>query len=116
MSVTITLTDPLAEQLRIRATRQHLQLEEFVFTLLKNALQPANQDILTPEDVVAKIKATPRTLKNIRPATDSLLEALRHAPDYPDFELEAWEKQWSDIEWEMKAITRANDIAEGRGE
>ena len=116
MSITITLTDPLAEQLRIRATRQHLQLEEFVFILLKNVLQPANQDILAHEDVVAKIKATPPTLKNIRPATSSLLETLRHAPDYPDFDLEAWEKQWINVEWEMKARTRANDIAEGRGQ
>ena len=49
MSITITLTDPLAEQLRVRARRQHLQVEELVFTLLKNALQPADQDIFTPE-------------------------------------------------------------------
>jgi plasmid stability protein len=115
MSVTITLTDPLAEQLRIRAKRQHLQVEELVFTILKNALQPANQNVLTPEEVVAKIKATPPTPKNIRPATGSLLEALRNAPDYPDFDLETWEKEWADVEREMKAVTRANALAEGRG-
>ena len=60
--------------------------------------QPVDQDILTPEDVVAKIKATPPTPTNIRPATGSLPEALRNAPDYHDFDLETWEKQWTDVE------------------
>ncbi len=115
MSVTITLTDPLAEQLRIRAGRQHLRLEDFALDILKNALTPAMQDVPTPEDVVAKIQATPPNPKNIHSATGSLLEALRNAPDYPDFDLKSWEKKWSDAEREMKAMTRANDIAEGRG-
>lgn len=115
MSVTITLNDPLAEQLRMRAMRQHLQLEELVFTILKDALKPANIDILTPEEVVAKIQATPPNPQNIHFATGSLREALRHAPDYPDFDLEAWELSWVAVEREMKAVTRANTIAEGRG-
>ena len=115
MSVTITLTDPLVKQLRIQARRQHLQLEELVFNILNNALTPANQDVLTPEEVVAKIQATPPNPMNIHPATGSLREALHNAPDYPDFDLESWEKEWANVEREMKAVTRANDIAEGRG-
>lgn len=114
MPVTITLTDPLAEQLSVRAKKQDLQVEEFVFNILNNALILTNRDVLNPEEVVAKIKATTPDLKNIHPATDSLLEALRNAPDYPEFDLESWEKEWADVEREMKAVTRANDIAEGR--
>jgi len=65
--------------------------------------------------VVAKIQATPPNPANIRPATGSLAEALQNAPDDPDFDLETWIREWSMIEYEMKAITHANSIAEGRG-
>ena len=38
MSITITLRDdPLVEQLRTRAMRQHLQVEELVSAMLKDA-------------------------------------------------------------------------------
>ena len=40
---------------------------------------------------------------------------IHAAPGDPCFELENWKRQWSDIEAEMKAIARANDIAEGHG-
>lgn len=115
MSVTITLNDPLVEQLQIRARRQHLQLEELVFAILKDALMPTNQDILTPEDVVAKIRATPPNPQSIHVARGSLRDALRHAPDDPDFDRDAWEQSWVAVEREMKAVTRANTMAEGRG-
>ncbi len=114
MSVKITVTDPLAEQLRVQARRQHLQLEDLVFSLLKSALQPLTQEVLSPEEVVEKIKATPPSPRNFRPATDSLLEALCNAPDYADFNHETWEKEWADVERDIKAVVRANDIAEGR--
>ena len=39
----------------------------------------------------------------------------QNAPDDPDFDLESWRQQWAAVEAEMKAITRANDMAEGRG-
>ncbi len=115
MSLTITLNDPLVEQLRMRAMRQHLQLEELVFTILKDALKPVNQDMLTPEDVVAKILATPPNPQYIHFATGSLRDALRHAPDYPNFDLNGWEQAWAEVEREMKTMTRANTLAEGRG-
>jgi hypothetical protein len=49
----------------------------------------------------------------IRPATGSLIEALKERQTDPDFDLEAWEQQWELFEAEMKTVTRANDIAEG---
>jgi len=65
--------------------------------------------------LVERIKATPPNPATIRPATGSLAEALQDAPEDPDFDLETWTRQWDAIEAEMKAIDRANDIAEGRG-
>jgi len=114
MSVTVTLNDTLAEQLHTRAQTQRISLEELVVTILSDALEPVNGDYLTPEEVVAKIKATPLNPANICLATGSLSEALQHSPDFPEFNLEAWQKEWVRVEREMKAITRANDIAEGR--
>ena len=65
--------------------------------------------------LVERIKATPPNPATIRPATGSLAEALQNAPENPDFDLETWTRQWDAVEAEMKAIDRANDIAEGRG-
>ena len=46
---------------------------------------------------------------------DEVLEEVRHLPEDPEFELETWRRQWSAVEAEMRALTRANDLAEGRG-
>lgn len=114
MPVTITLNDTLAEQLHSRAQIQKISLEELITNILTVVLEPANGDHLTPEEVVAKIKATPPDHLNVRPATGSLLEALQQSPDVPDFDLETWQKEWAGVEREMKTVTRTNDIAEGR--
>ncbi len=115
MPVTINLTDTLAEKLQVRAGMQQISLEKLAVNILNKALEPADEDYPTPEEVVARIKATPPNPANIRPGTGSLAEALQNAPDFPEFDLEAWEKEWAVVEREMKAVTRANDIAEGRG-
>jgi hypothetical protein len=65
--------------------------------------------------LVERIKATPPNPAAIRPATGSLAEALQNSPEDLDFDLESWTRQWAAIEAEIKAIDRANDIAEGRG-
>jgi prevent-host-death family protein len=65
--------------------------------------------------LVERIMATPPNPATIRPATGSLAEALKNAPEDPDFDLETWTRQWDAVEAEMKAIDRADDIAEGRG-
>ncbi len=62
--------------------------------------------------LVEQIKAEPPNPAAIRPATGSLAEALQNAPEDPDFDLETWTRQWAAVEAEMKAIDRANDIAE----
>lgn len=65
--------------------------------------------------LVERIKATPPNPNNVHPATASLSELLQNAPEDPDFDLESWTRQWQAIETEMKAIDRADDVAEGRG-
>jgi hypothetical protein len=64
--------------------------------------------------LVERIKATPPNPAAIRPATGSLAEALQNAPEDPNFDLKTWTRQWDAIEAEMKAMDRADDIAEGR--
>ena len=115
MITIITLPDELAQDLQHRAEEKKISLDELVVDLLTDALASEPEAYPSLEEVVARIKATPPNLANIRPATGSLAEALQNAPDDPDFDLETWTQQWAAIEAEMKAITRANDITEGRG-
>ena len=51
------------------------------------------------------IKATPPNPQSIRAAQGSLAEALKKAPNDPDFDLGQWEKNWSVVEAEMEAVT-----------
>ncbi len=114
MSLTITLSDELAHKLQIKAERRHLSPEALALTILADSLAETDE-FPTLEEVVAHTKALPPNPASIRPATGSLLEALQNVPDDPDFDLETWTEEWAKIEAEMKAITRANDIVEGRG-
>lgn len=112
MPVTVTLPHPLATQLQTRANFKRISLGQMVVDMLVNTLQREAEDTAL-EEIVAQIKATPPNPASFRPATGSLLEALENAPDDPDFDLERWNREWSIVEAEMKAITRLNDIAEG---
>ena len=66
-------------------------------------------------ELVTAIQTTPPNPTLIRPATANLAELLSAAPDDSSFDLQGWQRQWSALEAEMKALTRANDISEGRG-
>ena len=90
-------------------------------------LERANQSVATAVDLetiqndpelvalVEQIQATPPNPNNIHPATASLAELLQNAPPAPDFDLTTWTQQWQAVEAEIKAINRADDIAEGHG-
>jgi len=85
----------------------------------RRRLRPADVEaIRTDPELVAlaeRIQAAPPNPAAIRPAAGSLAEALRNAPEDPDFDLETWTRQWEAVEAGMKAMERADDIAEGRG-
>jgi hypothetical protein len=75
---------------------------------------PTLKDDCTPEEAVALIRNMPANPAQIRAATESLVQALQSAPDDPSFDLESWQRQWSAVEAELKSVTRANEVAEGR--
>lgn len=66
-------------------------------------------------ELVTAIQATSPNPSLVRPATANLAELLQAAPDDSSFDLQSWQRQWSAVEAEMKAMTRTNDVAEGRG-
>lgn len=57
------------------------------------------------EEVVAKIRAVPPNPHGVRPASGSLADALRNAPEDSDFDLVAWTQAWKMAEAEMETIT-----------
>ena len=113
MAITITLEDDLVAGLENRAKKQQLSVEQFAISILSEAVEESES--VTPQEAVTRIQTTPPNPSQIRPATANLADVLRAAPDDPCFDLENWNRQWSIVEAESKAITRANDIAEGRG-
>ncbi|MGH9846180.1 MAG: hypothetical protein ACREEM_46355 [Blastocatellia bacterium] len=124
MAITITLPDILATKLQTEAQARDRSAEEFAVELLDQALTAEPKETehfpLTLEEVVAKIKSLPPNPNAYRLPTGSLADYLEkslaaEAEDDEEFDLEAWQREWDAVEEEMKAITRANDIAEGRG-
>jgi plasmid stability protein len=113
MAITITLEDDLFAELKDRAKKQQLSVEQLVIRILTEAM--TGSEPVTPQEAVARVQVTPVNPAQLRAATADLGDLLHAAPSDPCFDLESWKRQWSDVEAEMKAITRANDIAEGRG-
>jgi plasmid stability protein len=113
MAMTFTFEDDLVAELKDRAKQQQLSVEQLVIRILTEAM--ASSEPVTAREAVARVQAAPPNPAQVRPATADLADLLHAAPGDPCFELENWKRQWSDIEPEMKAIARANDIAEGRG-
>ena len=123
MEITLNLPDLLATKLQTEARAQQRPTEEVAVELLDQALDVDQEppDYVPPslEEVVARIRATPPNPKMVRPPEGSLGEYLATSiaaedPNEPFDEAE-WKRQWAAVEAEMKAMTRANDLAEGRG-
>jgi len=113
MATTITVPEPLAIRLQQQARVQHRSVEDVALEILRDAL--VEPPIPSVDAVVAKIKATRPNHRNIRPAHGSLAEVLRRTPHTEVFDLDQWQKDWAAVEAEMRAVTRADDLAEGRG-
>ncbi|MDP9312440.1 MAG: hypothetical protein M3R24_16410 [Chloroflexota bacterium] len=112
MTTTITVPDTLAIQLQQRAKVQQRSIEEVALDILRDALTETALPSL--DAVVANIKATAPNPRNIRPAQGSLADVLRRAPKNDAFDLDLWQKDWAAVEAEMRAVTQADDLAEGR--
>ena len=113
MSVTIAIEDDLVAGLQNIAKREQLSVEQLAIRILTAALEDA--ELVTPPEAVERIQATPPNPSQVRPATTNLADVLHAAAGDPCIDLESWNRQWSVVETEFKAITRANDLAEGRG-
>ncbi len=109
--MTITLPQELNDKLLEEAKTRDAEVEEVALDILRQALFPQTE-LDAVEGVVKQIQAAGPS--KLRPATGSLADALRDAPEDPDFDLEEWTKQWQSVEEEMRIITRQNDVAEGR--
>ncbi|MEP7341629.1 MAG: hypothetical protein ABI977_28110 [Acidobacteriota bacterium] len=126
MEITLNLPDVLATKLQTEAQAQRRSTEEVAVELLDQALEVELelQEYIPPtlEEVVARIRATPPNPANQfdeRIMMQGLREYLQASiaaedPNEPFDEAE-WKQQWAAVEAEMKATTRANDLAEGRG-
>ncbi len=68
------------------------------------------------QEIVTIIQGTAPDSSLVRPATAKLADLLHSVPGDSSFDVEDWRRQWSAVEAEMKALTRANDVAEGRRE
>lgn len=113
MSIAITLDDDLVAGLENKAKQQQLSVEQFALNILSEAIE--EPEFVPPREVVTSIQATPPNPAQLRPATANLAEALRAAPGDPGFDLENWNRQWSVVDAELKAVTRTNAVAEHCG-
>lgn len=123
MTTTIILPDDLAQQLRQQAAARRrsaeaLAIEYIAAALAEEAAAPATAGAPSPDDnaellaLIAHIKAMPKNPQNIIPAKGHLAEVLaKMAHGEPDQEvLDALRA----AELELRAMNRADDIAEGR--
>jgi len=111
MTILVSLPPPIEENLRRAARIQSISPENLAAQILEDAF--TDETFETPEQVVERIKRLPPDPSNIRPATVSLKELLENSPIDPEFDVAEWQRQWDQIEQEMKAISRANREAEG---
>ena len=113
MSTTITLPDDVARKLQARAGARKVSLDDLIAKLLNDMLEREEAGP-TLDQVIVNIKMTRPDPAAFHPATESLAEKLANSPVDPSFDAQAWNREWAGVEAEMKAITRADDLAEGR--
>lgn len=113
MTTTITLPDRLVEQLEQQAAARHRSVEALVIEYVEAALSDETTDEEESlEALVVRIKAMPPNPASIIPAQGNLAEVLRDMiAGEPDEEVLA---ALATAERELRAINRADDIAEGR--
>lgn len=114
-TITITVPQEFAHTLQEWAQEQQVSRADLVTQVVQEALGHKQiEQEPTLEEIVEEIIALGPDPRHIEPASGSLEEALADAPADPTFNLAEWQREWATAEAEMHAITRANDIAEGR--
>jgi hypothetical protein len=94
MTFTITMPHEIEDKLQRKAAQERLSVEQLIVQLLAGILAEDEQGeearlftLASPEEVVARIKATPPNPHSLRPAQGSLADALRDSPLDPTFDL-----------------------------
>lgn len=114
MTTIINLPDDLGKLLRKRAQRQHLSLEEYVIDALREMSVDAYLALDKPhamaelEELVKRIGSTPSNPSSITEPRGSLADTLAAQPEDPTFVLDEWERDWSDVERELRRIELEN--------
>lgn len=130
MTTTTTITIPaqLAQKLQQRADAERLSPERLALAYIQAGLAEGEGQPEPPAEplepdpellaLIAQIKAMPRDPASVIPAKGNLAEVLRTLeamePD-PDYDLDAEIAALDAAEAELRAINKADDIAEGRG-
>lgn len=114
MTITIDLAESVLAGLKQQADRQHVTVEELAGKILMSAAQEQEAFPESLEELVARIKSMPPNPAMIRPAQGNLADALKVVPEGLETDPEEWRQNWAAVEREMAAVTRADDIAEGR--
>jgi plasmid stability protein len=115
-TTTITLPDYLAKQLQQQAAARHSSVEALVIEYVEAALgDEMTEEAQSLDALVARIKAMPPNPLSIIPAQGNLAEVLRSLEAIEDdVDIEAESAALQAAEEELRAINKADDIAEGR--
>lgn len=113
MPLTITLPDELAIKLQAQADVQQRRIDDVAVSILDSVLESEQHDSEL-EALVLRMQSRPSDPSSIHPATQELAELLANVEHEEPIDVEAWKKDWAKAEAELKAITHANDVAEGR--
>ena len=128
MAMTITLSESIAERLQAHANQFQLSADALAEKLLADALPvsktngfqlpPADDDLSSLEEVIAKIKAIPPNPAAIELGAKvgdmAYIQSLLDNPPTDTLTVAEWEEHWSAFEQELKALDRAQAIAEGQ--
>ena len=100
MTITINLPNKIQIGLEQKAKAKNISIEEYAIEIFRESVENED-DIPSVDEVVDRIRSTPPNPNNIRKATGSKADALRlMKKDDPNFDLEAWQKEWDKVEKE----------------
>jgi len=120
MTTSINLPDDLSRLLRKRARRQHLSLEQYVIDALREMSVDTSLALDKPqamselEELVKRIGSMPTNPSAITEPRGSLADVLAAQPEDPTFILDEWERDWSDVERELRRIEMEDALADLR--
>ncbi len=120
MTTSINLPDDLSRLLRKRARRQHLSLEQYVIDALREISVDTSLALDKPqamselEELVKRIGSMPTNPSAITEPRGSLADVLAAQPEDPTFILDEWERDWSDVERELRRIEMEDALADLR--